>query len=128
MEGERASTTEMRESGRMCCNCNILIPLDGWPGGRRYCHICGRPKSVWLRFKYIYTVWEVEFLDDKNWMTVGRKRRFDHADSIRDMVARTPTRLDLAARQALDSALQNGEGGIKLELTGEQYAKLRKKA
>jgi len=107
----------------MCCSCKSLIPLDDWPGGERY---CARPQQVWLRFKYTHTFWDVEFLAPKNWVTVGRKRRFDHADSIRDMVARTPTRLNLAAQQAFDFALQRGEGQIELELTGEQYAKLRK--
>jgi len=59
-------------------------------------------------------------------MTVGRKRRFESADTIRDMVARTSTRMDLAARQAFDFALQNGHGQIELELTGEQYIKLKR--
>lgn len=108
----------------MCSSCMSLIALGDWPGGERQCSRCARPKSVWLRFKYEHGDWYVEFLDP-NWMMVGRKRRFDHADTIRDMISRTPTRLDLAARQALDSALQNGEGGVKLEQTGEQYAKLK---
>ena len=59
-------------------------------------------------------------------MTVGRKRRFDHADTIREMVARTPTRLNLIAQQAFDFALQRGEGQIEIELTGEQYIKLKR--
>lgn len=109
----------------MCSNCKSLIALGDWTCGERYCDRCGRSKEVWIRFKYEHTFWEVEFLDPKNWMTVGRKRRFNHADTIRDLVSRTPTRMNLAARQAFDFALQSGQGQVKIELTGEQYAKLK---
>jgi len=110
----------------MCCQCKTLIPLGKWAGGRRYCERCGRSKFVWLRFKYIRTVWEVEFLDAQTWLTVGRKRQFESADTIRELVGRTPTRPDLATRQAFEFALQQGEGQIKLELTAEQFWKLKR--
>lgn len=121
-----ASMARLRESGRMCWSCRTLIALGRWQGGERLCDRCARPQKVWLRFKYEHTYWYVEFLEPKHWMTVGRKRRFESADPIRDMVARTSTRMDLAARQAFDIALQSGQGQIELELTGEQFIKLRK--
>jgi len=126
MSADQASTAHLRKSGRMCWSCKTLIELGKWQGGERLCDRCARPQKVWLRFKYEHTYWYVEFLDPKHWNTVGRKRRFDHADTIRELVARTPTRLNMEAQQAFDFALQRGEGQIELELTGEQYIKLRR--
>jgi hypothetical protein len=126
MCAEQASTTEMRESSRMCWSCKTLIELGKWQGGERLCNRCAQPQKVWLRFKYEHTYWYVEFLEPKHRMTIGRKRRFDHADTIREMVARTTTRLNLTAQQAFDFALQRGEGQIELELTGEQFIKLKR--
>ncbi|AEU36506.1 hypothetical protein AciX8_2183 [Granulicella mallensis MP5ACTX8] len=73
----------------MCCTCKSVILLDDWPGGER-----------------THTFWGVEFPDIKSWLTDGRKRRFDHADTIRDLISRTPTHRDLAARETLDSAFR----------------------
>ena len=59
-------------------------------------------------------------------MTIGRRRRFESADPIRDMVARTSAQKTQASREAFGLALQKGEGQIELELTGEQFIKLRR--
>lgn len=126
MSADQASMTRLRQSGSMCWSCRTLIELGKWQGGERLCERCGRPQKVWLRFKYIHTVWEVEFLEPKHWMTIGRRRRFESADPIRDMVARTSAQKTQASREAFGLALQKGEGQIELELTGEQFIKLKR--
>jgi hypothetical protein len=42
---------------------------------------------------------------------------------LRELIARTPTRFDLAEKQALEHAFEGGRGGVDLELTREQYRK-----
>jgi hypothetical protein len=55
---------------------------------------------------------------------IGRIRKFPDEQSIRDLIDRTLTKLDSAARNSLDYALSNGRGGLYLDLTEEQYARL----
>lgn len=59
-------------------------------------------------------------------LPVGRIRHFGSEDKLRELIVRTPTRFDLAGKQALDHAFQGGHGGVYLELTAEQYMKLKR--
>jgi hypothetical protein len=56
---------------------------------------------------------------------IGRIRRFPVEDSVRDLIARTPTKLEGAARNSLEYAFSRGRGGLHLTLTPEQYASLK---
>jgi len=56
---------------------------------------------------------------------VGRIRHFGSEDKLRELIARTPTRFDLAGKQALDHAFAGGRGGVYLNLTGAQYVALK---
>ena len=58
---------------------------------------------------------------------IGRMITFADADKIRVVVARTPTPLNLEARNMLEHSIQQGRGGLFLELTNEQYIKLGNK-
>lgn len=69
--------------------------------------------------------WVVQFLELDAKTSIGRIRTFGSADKLRELIARTPTRLDLAAKQALEHAIQGGRGGVYLDLTSEQYRKLK---
>ncbi len=69
--------------------------------------------------------WTVQFLEPDLKTSVGRIRKFASDDKIRELIARTPTRLDLAAKEALEYAISTGRGGIDLLVTQEQYRKLR---
>jgi hypothetical protein len=70
--------------------------------------------------------WTVRFLELDAKTSIGRIRTFATADKVRELIARTPTLLDLAGKQALEHAIRGGRGGIYLELTVEQYRKLRR--
>jgi hypothetical protein len=65
--------------------------------------------------------WTVELLNDDLRGSVGRLRGFATDDKILEMIARTPTKLDLAAKASLENGIRNGRGGLYLELTEEQY-------
>ena len=69
-------------------------------------------------------VWLVQFLEVDLKTSVGRRRTFASADKIRELVARTPTRLLLEDKQAFEYAIQKGRGALYLDLTQEQYGKL----
>jgi hypothetical protein len=69
--------------------------------------------------------WACSFVEVDAKTPVGPIRQFGTADKVRELIARTPTRFDLAGKQALEYAFQNGRGGTYLELTAEQYRKLK---
>ncbi len=69
--------------------------------------------------------WVCGFLEPDLKTPVGRSRSFGKEAKLRELIARTPTKLTLADHQALDAGIANGRGGLYLELTGEQYRKLK---
>jgi len=70
------------------------------------------------------TGWVIQFSAPSADGPLGRSRTLATADATREMILRTPTPVDLAARQALDAAFERGRGGLFLELTPEQYRKV----
>jgi hypothetical protein len=56
--------------------------------------------------------WTVNVLEQDLKTPIGRIRRFATADKVRELIDRTPTKLDLAANQAIGHALQAGRGGV----------------
>jgi hypothetical protein len=78
-----------------------------------------------LRFRYDQGVWCCDFLDPDSKLPVGRQRRLQTADAIRTMVNRTHTPLGGPRKATFDNALENGMGELVLEVTGEQFIKLK---
>lgn len=72
------------------------------------------------------TSWACSFVEADAKTPVGRIRQFGTADKLRELVARTPTRFDLAGKQALEHAIQGGRGGLYLDLTAAQYVALKR--
>jgi hypothetical protein len=58
-------------------------------------------------------------------MPVGRQRRITTADAIRGLVGRTRTPLGGPRKLMFDKALESGNGELLLEVTGEQFIKLK---
>ena len=50
---------------------------------------------------------------------------FESEEKVRELISRTATKFDLAGRQALDAGFEMGRGGVYLDLSTEQYQKLR---
>ena len=65
------------------------------------------------------------FLEGDFRTSIGRTRSFVSDVKLRELIARTSTKLSLADHQALDQAIHNGRGGVFLDLNQEQYAKLK---
>lgn len=70
--------------------------------------------------------WCCGFLEPDLKTQIGRGCLFASADKLRDLVARTPTKLVAQDRNAFEHGLTTGRGGVWLEITAEQYAKLVK--
>lgn len=69
--------------------------------------------------------WACGFLEPDCKMPVYRMKTFATEDKVRELIARTPTRMDQASKQAVEHTFLIGRGGVWLELTAEQYAKTR---
>ena len=69
--------------------------------------------------------WYCQFLEEDMKTPLPRKLAFADDRKIWEMAKRGGFTLNIAGRQELEAALSKGVGGIWLDLTREQYAKLR---
>jgi hypothetical protein len=125
MGGERASTTRMRESGRICCSCKV--PLESPPAkhGERYCDRCEPRRKVYMHFMLATDGWRVTFLEDDLKTPLPRKMIFQDSIKVIEMALRGGAGKVLADRQAIEHGISLGRGSAWLSLTSEQYAKLK---
>jgi type II secretory pathway predicted ATPase ExeA len=69
--------------------------------------------------------WFCQFLEQDLKTSLPRKVTLDDAQKLIEMAERGGCTLNLEARQAMNHAIEIGRGGVWLELTEEQYQKLR---
>jgi len=69
--------------------------------------------------------WYCQFLEEDMKTPLPRKLTFADDRKIWEMAKRGGFTLNIAGRQEIEEALRKGAGGIWLDLTPEQYAKLR---
>ena len=81
--------------------------------------------SVYMSFQKNRS-WQVQFLEPDLRTPLPRTFSFAHADKIRELARRGEALGNLEAKQALESAIENGRGGIYLRLSAEQYTKLKR--
>ncbi len=67
-----------------------------------------------------------QFLEDDLKTPLPRKLSFSDPAKIYEMAERARSLVNLESKQAIDYAIRDGRGGIYLQLTEEQYRKLRK--
>lgn len=82
-----------------------------------------KTRKIYMSF-FCKDGWIVQFLEADLKTSIGRIRRFSDPDKVRELIDRTPTPMNLEARNMLDHAIAVGRGGMFLELTVEQYRKL----
>jgi hypothetical protein len=70
--------------------------------------------------------WYCQFLEMDLKTALPRKLTFATIDKVSDLVSRVGVLKDLADKQAFEHGIQIGRGGVYLDLTAEQYAKLKK--
>ncbi len=69
--------------------------------------------------------WFCQFLEEDLKTPLPRKMLFADDQKIWEMAKRGGFTLNIAGRQQLQEAIRKGVGGIWLELTREQHAKLK---
>ena len=121
--GERASTVRMRESGKICAVCGTRLSTPHTSGEKR-CAECGGKHRVYMFF-FERRDWYCQFLEEDCRTPLPRKLNFKRPDKIVELAQRAGAVLNPEGRQAIDHAIRNGRGGICVELTDEQYRKLK---
>jgi DNA-binding winged helix-turn-helix (wHTH) protein len=125
MGGERAATARMRINGEICCSCKRFLPMPHTPG-EKYCTQCKPPlKGVYVAFERMRKVsWHVVF---SNSHTHKRLCTLVFQDEVKlyELAKRGRALTNLEAKQAMELAIADGKGGLFLQLSPEQYAKLK---
>ena len=80
---------------------------------------------VYLRFSLRGSSWRCEFLPDGAGAPLPRTLTFASADKIRDLAERGDGLPNLEAKQMLEYGITSGMGGVYLNLSRDQLAKLR---
>jgi hypothetical protein len=83
-------------------------------------------RRVYLYFQFRQG-WQCQFLEADLKTSLPRKPVLADSEKLIGLVERGGGLPDLASRQALDQAIAKGRGGVFLDLTPEQYARLRQK-
>jgi hypothetical protein len=126
MGGERSSTTRMRLSGRICYSCKSPISPPEKPG-EQLCQRCKQANArrrVYMSFM-LRQDWFCQFLEADCKTPLPRKLTFQDPAKIIELAERGGYGKSLEDRQLLEHAIEMGRGGIWLELTEEQYRKLK---
>ena len=113
----------MREGGRICAICGICLPEPHYPGERR-CEACGGSHRVYMSF-FLRRGWFCQFLEADLKTPLPKKLNFRSPDKIILLAEHGAAFSNLETRQAMDHAIAAGRGGVWLELTEEQYRKLK---
>ena len=69
--------------------------------------------------------WHCQFLEEDLKTPLPRKLSVNDPAKLFEIAERGGYRLNLEGRQAMEHAIKSGRGAIWLELTPEQYAKLK---
>jgi hypothetical protein len=70
--------------------------------------------------------WYCQFLEPDLKTPLPRKLTFANADKIRELAERGGAFSDLESRHALNHGIDTGRGGVWLNLTAGQYARLKR--
>jgi hypothetical protein len=126
MGGPRASTQRQIDSGKICANCRRLLDLR--PSHERLCEKCsGKRHRVYLHFM-LSDGWFCQFLEEDLKTPLPRKLRLDDPAKIVEMAEKGGAAMRLEDRQALDYGIKQGRGSVWLNLTQDQYEKLKRPA
>ena len=124
MGGERASTVRMREGGKICAISGRSLPPPHTPGEKR-CAKCGGKHRIYMYF-FERKGWYCQFLEEDCRTPLFKKLNFKHPDKIIELAMRGGAASNLEGCQTIDHAIRNSRGGIWLELSEDQYQKLKR--
>ena len=127
MGEERASAVRTRVAGKICSLCRASLPAPRIPGE----HFCARcavqkkpPHHIYMFFQ-TQNGWDCQFLEEDLKTAIPIRLNLVRQEKLFEIAERGGYRLNLEGRQAMQRAIDMGRGGIWLELSEEQYRKLK---
>ena len=126
MGSERSSTVRQIRAGRICATCRASLPPP-YQSGEQLCRRCRQARGrhrVYMAYM-LREGWQCQFLEEDLKTPLPKRFRFNTAEKVRELACRGGASLNLESLQALDHGICTGRGGVWLELTEEQYQKLR---
>jgi hypothetical protein len=118
----------MRLAGKICGICKAYLP-EPVTQGEKYCAHCLADRRPSHRVYMNYMVresWHCSFLEEDLKTSLPKKLTFQSHAKIFELAERGGCALNLEARQAIEHGIEIGRGGIWLQLTEEQYQKLKR--
>jgi hypothetical protein len=82
--------------------------------------------KIYLYFMLRQEGWQCQFLEADLKTPLPRRLTFSDSVKIIEMAERGGALKNLAARQAIEGAIEKGRGGVFLSLTSDQYGKLKR--
>jgi hypothetical protein len=117
----------MRLAGRICALCRAALPAPHILG-EQLCARCAAqkmpPHRVYMSFQ-TQNGWQCQFLEQDLKTPIPFRLNLVRQEKLFEIAERGGYRLNLEGRQAMQLAIDTGRGGIWLELTEEQYRKLK---
>jgi hypothetical protein len=83
-----------------------------------------KTRKIYMSF-FCRGEWVCGFLEIDLKTPVCRRRTFASVNKIRELIDRTPTKMNLEDRSMLEHDIEKGRGGLYLDVTEEQYEKLK---
>jgi len=121
MGSERASAVRQIRSGQICALCRTSLPKPN-SYGEQLCAKCrGERKRHRLYMSFMQRDgWYCQFLEEDLKTPLPRKVTVSTAEKVREMARKGGASMNLESHQALELGIENGRGGVWLELTEEQ--------
>ena len=88
--------------------------------------IARAPKHRIYMYFFQRSGWYCQFLKEDLKTSLPKTTTLDDPDRLFEIAERGGYLMNLEGRQAIEHAIENGRGGVCLQLTDEQYQKLRK--
>ena len=127
MGAERFSTVRQIRSGQICALCKASLPPPRTIGEQ----LCAKCRGERKRHRVYMSFarrdgWWCEFLEEDLSTHLPRKLTFKTHGKVRELAERGGCALNLETLQALNHGIEMGRGGVWLELSEEQYLKLKR--
>jgi hypothetical protein len=90
------------------------------------CYRSGDLTAVWVPDEGSQSGWYCQFLEEDLKTSLPRKFTFATSDKVVELAEKGRGLKDSADRRALEHGISMGRGGVFLNLTSEQYAKLKR--
>jgi hypothetical protein len=125
MGGERGSTARMRLAGQICCNCKVFLAAPH-TGRETYCARCAPKRKVYFYFMLL-NGWHCQFLEPDLKTSAAGPLILTSPEKIMELARRGGAAMKLEDVQAIEYGISMGRGSVWLNLTDEQYRKLKRR-